>query len=73
MFFHDIGHIIRGEAGIMDPFWVDHHLRTVSTTADARGFEDLNLIDQSLCDKFILEGIHGLMGTLFQAFWIDTK
>jgi hypothetical protein len=38
----------------MDSFWINHDLWSMNTITNTGGLENLNLIDQTLGDEFIL-------------------
>ncbi len=58
---NQIGDIIHREVGVMNTFRVDHHLRPFGAPTQAGCLQNLNLVDETLVDQFILKRVDDLV------------
>jgi hypothetical protein len=72
MLFDQVGDIVRAQTGVMDPFRVYHHFRSLGTGSDPGSFQDLNFVDQTLGDQLILQTVDDLVCSLIQTLRIHT-
>ena len=68
MLFHQVGDIIRGQAGVVDAFRVDHQVwAMLHRVANARGFQHLDFVDQTLRDQLVLQRVDELRAHLYSS------
>ena len=72
MLFDQIRHIVGGQAHVVDAFGIDHHLRPAAAAADARRFQHLHFIDQTLRHQFVLQRVFHFVRAFRQALRINT-
>ncbi len=68
MLFHQEGDVIGIEIDVVNPFGVDHQIGAFGRrVAEARGFQNLDFIDQALIDQFVVQRVNDIMRTFGKA------